>query len=42
MLGFSDAELAALGGYDLVHFDDLSYVSSAHQECKHIFHSQLA
>lgn len=34
MLGFSDAELAAMGGYDLVHFDDLSYVSSAHQERK--------
>lgn len=32
MLGFSDSELAALGGYDLVHYDDLSYISSAHQE----------
>lgn len=34
MLGFSDSELAALGGYDLVHYDDLSYISSAHQERK--------
>jgi aryl hydrocarbon receptor len=32
MLGFSDSELANMGGYDLVHFDDLSYVASAHQE----------
>lgn len=34
MLGYSDSELAALGGYDLVHYDDLSYISSAHQERK--------
>jgi aryl hydrocarbon receptor len=34
MLGYSDSELAALGGYDLVHYDDLSYIASAHQECK--------
>lgn len=33
-LGFSDSELATMGGYDLVHFDDLSYVASAHQERK--------
>ncbi|XP_055679518.1 aryl hydrocarbon receptor protein 1 isoform X2 [Lutzomyia longipalpis] len=32
ILGYSDAELANMGGYDLVHFDDLSYVASAHQE----------
>ncbi|CAO1388922.1 unnamed protein product [Diamesa serratosioi] len=32
MLGYSDSELAALGGYDLVHYDDLSYIASAHQE----------
>lgn len=32
ILGFSDAELASMGGYDLVHFDDLAYVASAHQE----------
>lgn len=31
-LGFSDSELAVMGGYDLVHYDDLSYVASAHQE----------
>lgn len=37
MLGYSDSELAALGGYDLVHYDDLSYISSAHQERKKIF-----
>ncbi|XP_046670776.1 aryl hydrocarbon receptor protein 1 isoform X2 [Homalodisca vitripennis] len=32
LLGYSDAELANMGGYDLVHFDDLAYVASAHQE----------
>lgn len=34
VLGFSDTELANMGGYDLVHYDDLAYVASAHQECK--------
>lgn len=34
LLGYSDAELANMGGYDLVHFDDLAYVASAHQECE--------
>lgn len=34
ILGFSDVELANMGGYDLVHFDDLAYVASAHQERK--------
>lgn len=39
LLGFSDSELAEMGGYDLVHYDDLAYVASAHQECKspHLF-----
>lgn len=32
LLGYSDAELSTLGGYDLVHYDDLAYVASAHQE----------
>ncbi|KAL1132034.1 hypothetical protein AAG570_011642, partial [Ranatra chinensis] len=32
LLGYSDAELADMGGYDLVHYDDLAYVASAHQE----------
>ncbi|XP_018318618.1 aryl hydrocarbon receptor protein 1 isoform X2 [Agrilus planipennis] len=32
LLGYSDAELANMGGYDLVHYDDLAYVASAHQE----------
>ncbi|XP_034937835.1 aryl hydrocarbon receptor protein 1 [Chelonus insularis] len=32
LLGYTDAELANLGGYDLVHYDDLAYVASAHQE----------
>jgi hypothetical protein len=35
-LGYSDSELANLGGYDLVHYDDLAYVASAHQECMDI------
>lgn len=34
LLGYSDAELANMGGYDLVHYDDLAYIASAHQECK--------
>lgn len=34
LLGYSDAELTNLGGYDLVHYDDLAYVASAHQERK--------
>lgn len=25
-----------MGGYDLVHYDDLAYVASAHQERKYI------
>lgn len=32
ILGYSDGELASMGGYSLVHFDDLAYVASAHQE----------
>lgn len=36
LLGYSDAELTNLGGYDLVHYDDLAYVASAHQECRSI------
>ncbi|XP_065354791.1 mucin-5AC [Calliphora vicina] len=32
ILGYSDAELVHMGGYDLVHYDDLAYVASAHQE----------
>lgn len=36
LLGYADAELANLGGYDLVHYDDLAYVASAHQECEYL------
>ncbi len=36
MLNYEDNEIAEVGGYDLVHYDDLSYVASAHQECKMI------
>ncbi|XP_060864988.1 aryl hydrocarbon receptor protein 1 isoform X2 [Metopolophium dirhodum] len=32
LLGYCDSELANMGGYDLVHYDDLAYVASAHQE----------
>ncbi|KAJ8315578.1 hypothetical protein KUTeg_007728 [Tegillarca granosa] len=32
MFGFSDRELATKSGYDLIHPDDLSYFSAAHQE----------
>lgn len=35
LLGYSEAEMSNRGGYDLVHHDDLSYVASAHQECKY-------
>lgn len=34
LLGFSDNEMSNKGGYDLVHYDDLAYVASAHQECE--------
>ena len=34
MLQYEDEEMSDIGGYDLVHYDDLSYVASAHQECK--------
>jgi hypothetical protein len=34
MLQYEDEEMGGLGGYDLVHYDDLAYVASAHQECK--------
>lgn len=34
ILGYADAELVNMGGYDLVHYDDLAYVASAHQERK--------
>lgn len=34
LLGYADSELANMGGYDLVHYDDLAYVASAHQERK--------
>ncbi|CAG2158932.1 unnamed protein product [Oppiella nova] len=32
LLGYNDNELSNKGGYDLVHYDDLAYVASAHQE----------
>ena len=34
LLGYSDSEMSNKGGYDLVHYDDLAYVASAHQECE--------
>lgn len=34
LLGYSEGEVSNRGGYDLVHFEDLTYVASAHQECK--------
>lgn len=34
LLGYSEQDLLNRGGYDLVHYDDLAYVASAHQECK--------
>ena len=34
MLQYDDEEMSDIGGYDLVHHDDLAYVASAHQECK--------
>ena len=33
-MGYDEEDLARKSVYDLVHFDDLSYVASAHQECK--------
>ena len=32
MLNYDDGEIVDVGGYDLVHYDDLAYVASAHQE----------
>ena len=32
LFGHSDRELMDKGGYDLIHPEDLSYYSSAHQE----------
>jgi hypothetical protein len=37
MLQYEDEDMSDIGGYDLVHHDDLSYVSSAHQERKSLF-----
>ena len=37
MLQYEDDEMGGLGGYDLVHYDDLAYVASAHQECKYFY-----
>ena len=34
MLQYDDEEMSDIGGYDLVHHDDLAYVASAHQERK--------
>ena len=36
MLQFEDEDMSDIGGYDLVHHDDLAYVASAHQECESI------
>ena len=35
MLNYEESEISELGGYDLIHYDDLSYVSQAHQECEY-------
>ena len=35
LLGYADSDLASLGAYDMVHYDDLAYIASAHQECKY-------
>lgn len=32
LLKYEDTE--EISGYELVHYDDLAYVSNAHQECK--------
>nr|CDK60412.1 Spineless [Euperipatoides kanangrensis] len=32
LLGYSDTEITNKGGYEWIHFDDLAYVASAHQE----------
>ena len=37
MLQYEDDEMSDIGGYDLVHYDDLAYVASAHEERKLIF-----
>ena len=47
LLGYcSDSEFSARSAYDLVHYDDLAYVASAHQEreyiCYHLLSSFIA
>ena len=32
MLNYDESEISEIGGYDLIHYDDLAYVSQAHQE----------
>lgn len=39
LLGYTETEIISRGGYDLVHFDDLAYVASAHQERKSSDHT---
>jgi aryl hydrocarbon receptor len=34
LLGYTDAEFAQFGAYDLIHPDDLGYYASAHRERK--------
>ena len=36
ILGYSEIEFCQLGGYDLVHPDDLKYYANAHKECKYM------
>lgn len=33
-MGYTDAEFNQMGGYDLIHQDDLKYYANAHKECK--------
>ena len=40
MLQYDDNQMSEFRGYDLVHHDDLSYVASAHAECKYILNLQ--
>ncbi len=32
LLNYDEEDISQVGGYDLVHYDDLAYVASAHQE----------
>lgn len=39
VMGYSDTEFSQMGGYDLIHPDDLKYYANAHKECLYCNHN---